>query len=439
VLKSVKREREREMLHLNLNQKRNSIKVEQSDSTTPPSSSKRRSRRAKHGGDTKRNLTARITEGREVRRLERGSDVLGDQHVEYTIKVKKTAEWSVKRRYKDFEDFRHKLKMFVSSKFKDRSLKVPKLPKKRGVFQKLVSTQNKKEFVVSRGKGLDRFLGGILNQREFMKCPDLNDFLTKPTDGHVASRAPEIFKIYTEPKPISTSVGIEVSGSMNLRSPPGVGIHQRTYFDATQHVRNFSSDSEPTVDEDLNNTNTTTPMRNLSIRSDDSTTLLSSRSARSSTSTSSSPLTTTPQNKNNKLISTRSLGDLDKQDFELNSSTNESKMSRSLPLESQPGRRRESDDLLRRLSERQFVTYNYDDEEDFMESVSEDGGVVLVTFPKSGGIELVVKITESNSFRDRVELRGTTTLNGHISLFVGYASKLSLEGEAEVMVPPPLM
>ena len=369
-----------------------------------------------------------ITEGREVRRLEKGSDVLGDQHVEYTIKVKKTAEWSVKRRYKDFEDFRHKLKMFVSSKFKDRSLKVPKLPRKRGMFQKLVSTQNKQEFVVSRGKGLNGFLDGILNQREFMKCPDLNDFLTKPTDGHVASRAPEIFKIYTEPKPISKS--FEVSGSMNLRSPPGTGIHHRNFgSNMTHHVRNFSSDSEH--EDHHSSSNMTNHIRHLSIRSDDDSTssMMTGRSSRSTTSTNSSPLIT-PQS-NNKLISSRSLGDLD---MDLD---NENKMmSRSLPLQSQPGRRRESDELLSRLVTRQIVTYNYDDEEDFMDSISEDESVVLVSFPKSGGIELVVKVTESNTFRDRVELRGTTTLNGHVSLFVGYALKSTLQGEAEIMASP---
>ena len=380
--------------------------------------------------DTKRSLTARITEGREVRRLETGSDVLGDQHVEYTIKVKKTAEWSVKRRYKDFEDFRHKLKTFIATKFKDRSLKVPKLPKKRGVFQKLVSTQNKQEFVVSRGKGLNGFLDGILNQREFMKCPDLNDFLTKPTDGHVASRAPEIFQIHTEPKPISKS--IEVSGSMNLRSPPGTSIHHRTFGgNATQHVRNFSSDSEHADEDHPSSSGMTNHIRNLSIRSDDdSTILMTARSTRSSTSTSSTSPLTTPQNGNNKLTSSRSLNDLDTQNFDLG---NENKISKSLPLQSQPGRSRESDDLLCRLSERQIVTYDYDDENDFIDSISEDNSVVLVSFPKSGGIELVVRLTETNSYRDRVELRGTTTLNGHVSLFVGYALKSTLKGEAEIM------
>jgi len=383
-----------------------------------------------HGGDTVRTLKATVTEGQEVRRLDdSNSGELGDQHIEYTIKVRKTAEWTVKRRFRDFEDFRHRLKLYIANKYKDRPLKVPSLPKKRGMFQKMVMTTCKEDFVVDRGRGLNAFLEALMSQREFVACPEFGEFLTKPTAGHVASRGPEVFKIMTDnahpvdalgknssiSKRLSeTSVGSRHSKSSSTSSESlaesateATSSAETQKAGAKQNRHTISLDSSASEDLLLAISDNESSSANASNKVDDRRSEEKETSSQTTTSTSKSLTShpTTPASKR-----------ADAQQF-----------SRSAPIELQPSRLRTLDDLLQKLSVRQRVTFKYEDPEDLSESLS--NGLILAHFPDCS-TEIAVEISETSDFRDRVEFRGVTIVNGHRSSVSGYASKMTLKGEA---------
>jgi len=383
-------------------------------------------------GDTVRTLKAVVTEGQEVRRLDEGSagdHVLGDQHVEYTIRVKKTAEWTVKRRFRDFEEFRHRMKLYLASKYKDRTFRVPKLPQKRGVFQKLVRTQCKEDFVRNRGKGLSTFLEALLSQREFVACPDFGDFLTKPTAGHVASRGEEVYKIH-EPKDESSfhppSEGSEwkregsVSSSQSMDSF-GAGNEMLKVdggdADATrsgsQHSHTTSVDSSASSCPSVVDGN----IDGVDVAPHDVGEVAASAGLNRAKTLGGGGVESRGATKTN---ATGEAG-----------GKNTSTLPSASPIEMLPSRRRMLDDLIRKLSIRQRAKYCYDDFDDVKDSISE--GLLIVWFPETKS-EVVGQVVESSNFQDRIEYRCNAVLNGHRSVLVGYVSKSTLEGEANISV-----
>lgn len=319
---------------------------------------------------------------------------LSDQHVEYTIRVRKTAEWTVQRRFRDFEEFRSALKAHVASKYKGRVLKVPSLPKKRGVMKYVVGGSDGEEHVAKRGKGLDVFLESVLNQKEFLACPDLSEFLTKPTPGHVASRGPDIVKI-SEVENEVPSLSSSTSSSLGDRS---VGMRREETSGTIERDGELSAS-----------------VSRLPVESP--------RTSTGTVSTSSSKTET-----------------LAKKSFPIESPRTAVpvplSLPKSVPIESQPTQQRSEDDLLSKLSDRQIVIFQYEDEDEIREAISE--GLVFAIFPKCN-TEIPIDISESKTYNDRVEFRGGTTINGHVSLCVGFVRTSSgrrLDGEAQVLPVP---
>ena len=98
------------------------------------------------------------------------SDAAGKQHMEYVISVARAsngANWTVRRRYKEFENLQSALRRRLAAAHPN--LAIPKLPGKRYIKFRNADP----EFISARREGLNAFLEHVMADSRFQSAPEV--------------------------------------------------------------------------------------------------------------------------------------------------------------------------------------------------------------------------------------------------------------------------